>query len=67
MTYMPARLRIPKIKVILSRRHVQPTSGESECILAAYKPGGFTLKEIAEYRGMRYSTVSRIVSQIEEV
>jgi len=47
--------------------YFQSGSEESESILAAYRSGGFTLKEIADYCGVHYSTVSRIVSQSEKV
>ena len=47
--------------------YFQSGSEESESILAAYRSGGFTLKEIADYCGVHYSTVSRIVSQSETV
>ena len=47
--------------------YFQSGSEETESILAAYRSGGFTLKEIADYCGVHYSTVSRIVSQSEKV
>jgi len=47
--------------------YFQSTGEESECILLAYKIGGFTLKEIAGYYGIHYSTMSYIVSKLEEV
>ena len=57
--------RNPTCKPVSS--YFQPGRDESESILAAYKSGGFTLKEIADYCCMHYSTVSRIISQLEEV
>jgi len=36
-------------------------------VYKAYNSGEFTLKEIADHRGVQYSTVSRIVSQLEAI
>lgn len=37
----------------------------NEAVFAAYRSGGFSMKEISDHFGIHYSTVSRIVSEYE--
>lgn len=39
-------------------------SDRAECMAAAYKSGHFTLLEIADYCGVHYSIVSRLVNSL---
>ncbi len=41
----------------------QPGLSNREMIAAAYRSGGYTLREIADHFGIHYSTVSRIVNK----
>jgi putative transposase len=38
---------------------------EKQAIYHAYRSGGYTLKEIGEYYGKHYTTISRIVKNVE--
>ncbi|WP_159084234.1 helix-turn-helix domain-containing protein [Saccharobesus litoralis] len=37
----------------------------SEAIVAAYRSGGYTQKKIADYFGLHYTTVSRIIKKAD--
>jgi len=34
-------------------------------MLAAFRSGGYSMREIGEYVGLHYSTISRIISSVE--
>ena len=55
----------PKIqrrgKPKLLKEYAAITASRDEAVFMAYRSGGYTLKEIADYYGLHYSTISRIV------
>lgn len=46
--------------------YAQAARGDREAMAAAYRTGDYTLKEIADYFGVHYSTVSRAVTKLAE-
>ena len=56
---------VPKIqrrgKPKLLEAYAAITASRDEAVFMAYRSGGYTLKEIADYYGLHYSTISRIV------
>ncbi|PCK06328.1 MAG: hypothetical protein COA42_17420 [Alteromonadaceae bacterium] len=46
--------------------YVTSTSSRNDAIYEAYRSGGYRLKEIADYFELHYSSVSKIVKNVEE-
>ena len=57
---------VPRIQRRAPRKplasYAELSSSRNEAIIKAYKSGGYTLKEVGEFFGLRYSMISRIVS-----
>jgi len=59
LTEIPLSQRRPASKSL--DEYVRVAGARNAAIVAAYQSGGYTLKEIGEYFGLHYSTVSGIV------
>jgi DNA-binding CsgD family transcriptional regulator len=57
---VPSSHRRPKPKALEDYERQSKT--RNEAIVAAYGSGGYTLKEVGEYFGLHYSTISRILA-----
>ncbi|MDZ7925541.1 MAG: hypothetical protein U5M23_16165 [Marinagarivorans sp.] len=57
---VPLAQRRPTAKTIAE--YEAQTEHPNDAILKAYKSGGYTLKEIGDYFGLHYSTISGIIS-----
>ncbi len=74
---MQARLQTPEaleeVPQVQRRRSPQPLQGYARAhpdkhtaMVAAYRSGGYTMKAVADYFGVHYSTVSRAVRRAED-
>jgi len=64
---------IPRIQRYITRplldeifKHKDNKKSEDEAMYKSYVQYGYTLKDIAEYIGVHYTTVSRAIKRIEE-
>lgn len=58
---IPKKQRRGVVKTLTEYEHLAQT--RDDAIAAAYKSGGYTLKEIGHYFGLHYSRVSRVVAK----
>ncbi|ODS33404.1 MAG: hypothetical protein SCARUB_01441 [Candidatus Scalindua rubra] len=56
----------PKLDKLLLESKYENKKIEDKIIYEAYVRYGYTLKEIAEYLGVRYVTISRTIKRVEE-
>jgi len=67
-------IEIPKIQRYANRESLESLfksesmkgSARKELIIRAYVRNGYTMKEIADYLGIHYSTVSRVITRLEK-
>jgi hypothetical protein len=55
----------PRLDEIFSKQ--EPKEQRDRCIYAAHMSHGYTLKEIADYLGLHYTTVSKVVRKTAEM
>ncbi len=63
LTEVPRPQSRPAVKTL--RWHRQQARDDKEAMATAYQSGGYTMKEIADFFGVHYSTVSRVVKSFE--
>jgi len=59
LSEVPSSQRRPRPKTL--KQYVATSPDRNSAICAAYRSGGYTLKEIGDYFGLHYSTVSGII------
>jgi len=56
----------PSLNELFKDKKIKPQRAKDEAVYAAYFQHGYRMKEIAEYLGIHYATVSRAVRRVEQ-
>jgi len=56
----------PSLNELFKDKKIKPQRAKDEAVYAAYIQHGYRMKEIAEYLGIHYATISRAVRRVEQ-